>query len=128
MPEKAANGLGGNGRGLLVLILVLIMAAPLGYYVVRAAVALAGDPAGEFLESPVTEDHKCVWNMTAGEVRLHHWEQLNRIREDVVRHGKRDVEGLNGCRRCHQSRENFCDRCHNRVGLTPDCFHCHNYD
>ncbi len=127
MPQKAANGRPGNGRGLLVSILVLIILLPLGYYVVRTAVALGGKPAGEFLQRPVTEDHKCLWNMNASEVRFHHWEQLNRIREDVVRHGKRDVKGLNECRDCHQSRANFCDKCHINAGVTPDCFDCHYY-
>ena len=128
MPEKAANGRPGNARGLLVSILVLIMLLPLGYYVVRsAAVALGGKPSGEFLERPVTASDKCIWNMKAGEMRLHHWEYLARIREDVVRYGKRDVKGLNECRNCHQSKANFCDRCHHKAGLTPDCFDCHYY-
>ncbi|HUT14000.1 MAG TPA: hypothetical protein VMY42_26165 [Thermoguttaceae bacterium] len=128
MPENAAHGRSGNGRGLLVSILVLIVLAPLGYYVVRGtAVALGGKPSVEFLERPATQDDRCIWNMEAGEMRLHHWEHLARIREDVVRFGKRDVPGLNECRNCHQSRANFCDRCHNQVSLTPDCFGCHYY-
>ena len=128
MPEKARNGRSGNGRVLLVLVFVTIMLLPLGYYVVRGtAVALGEKPSEEFLETPVTEDDKCLWNMEAGEVRLRHWEQLARIREDVVRFGIRDVKGLNECRECHQSKANFCDKCHHRVGLTPDCFDCHYY-
>ena len=131
MPKKAANSRPGNGRGFLVLIFLLIMLLPFGYYAVRAAaVALGGGkPSGRFLDKPLTDSDECLWGMKAGEVRLHHWEELGRIREDVVRHGNRDVKGLNSCRspECHPSKANFCDKCHHRAGMTPDCFDCHHY-
>jgi hypothetical protein len=44
-----------------------------------------------------------------------------------VRHGKRGEVCLSKCGECHKSRERFCDRCHNAVSLTPDCFGCHYY-
>ena len=127
MPEKAANSRPGNRRALLAAILV-IMLLPLGYYVVSGVVAL-GDKPGKFYESKVKQGGTCAWGMKAAEMRLYHWEYLRRIREDVVRYGIRDQQGLRDCKGCHTSREDFCDRCHNQVGLTPDCFTgCHNYD
>lgn len=129
MPEKAPNGRR-DGRALLVPILVLILLAPLGYYVVAGGVG-ARAPEGElFLEPPEPPDPKCdrcVGNRTAEEMRLYHWEYLHRIREDVVRYGNRTDDGIDTCKNCHRSRTRFCDRCHDAVSLKPDCFGCHNY-
>ena len=126
MPEKAAGRRSGDGRALLALMLVLIMLLPLGCYLARSVIALGNKPE-PFYESHVSQGGTCLWEMKAGEVRLHHWEELRRIREDVIRYGKRDEKGLYACQNCHKSRANFCDRCHNSVGLTPDCFDCHPY-
>jgi hypothetical protein len=60
-------------------------------------------------------------------MRIHHWEDLRRIRENVVRYGNRSEEGLARCKDCHTYRDRFCDRCHGAVSLTPDCFDCHYY-
>jgi hypothetical protein len=52
---------------------------------------------------------------------------LKEIREEYVRYGIREAEGITSCKNCHTSRERFCDRCHNIADLTIDCFGCHYY-
>lgn len=59
-----------------------------------------------------------------------HAGQLKRLRDQVVRDGKRAGaagQGLTACRGCHVHREAFCDRCHEQAGVRPDCFGCHDY-
>ncbi|MBF0311199.1 MAG: Hdr-like menaquinol oxidoreductase cytochrome c subunit [Magnetococcales bacterium] len=61
-------------------------------------------------------------------MRRNHMQYLKSLREETVRQGVRQPkESLQGCPACHQSRTQFCDRCHTYVGVAPDCFECHNY-
>ena len=32
---------------------------------------------------------------------------------------------INTCMKCHTSKAKFCDRCHNYMAVTPDCWDCH---
>lgn len=121
MPQKAA----GSRQALLVSILGLIILCPLGFFIVRGVVSLGAEPAEPLLERPDEKHESCVEETEY--MRLHHWELLRGIREEVVRYGKRGEVGLDKCRECHTSRERFCDRCHNAVSLKPDCFGCHYY-
>ena len=60
---------------------------------------------------------------------------LNTWRDEVVRDGIRFEDGIDGnryekslsntCLGCHLSKEKFCDRCHNYVGVEPYCWECH---
>ena len=57
-------------------------------------------------------------------------------REAVVREGIRSYVGSDGreyeisltetCLGCHSNKSEFCDKCHNYVGVRPDCWDCHN--
>jgi hypothetical protein len=79
-----------------------------------------------FLERPDPKYDRCLKETRY--MRYHHWELLRGIREDIVRYGQREEDiGLYRCRECHTSRERFCNRCHDAVSLTPDCFDCHYY-
>ncbi|NGZ28560.1 MAG: Hdr-like menaquinol oxidoreductase cytochrome c subunit [Magnetococcales bacterium] len=61
-------------------------------------------------------------------MRRNHMDFLKDRREDTVRQAVRlPKESLLTCQTCHQSREKFCDRCHDYVGVKPDCFECHVY-
>ena len=106
-------------------ILVLIVLVPLGYSVLSRVIAQGAEPGQPFLERVDSKYENCVRDTTY--MRLHHWELLRGMREEVVRYGKRGDLELNKCRECHTSRERFCDECHNTVSLTPDCWHCHYY-
>ena len=130
MPQKAANSRPESKRALLASILTMIVLLPLGYSVVRGVITQGAEATEVFLEpaQPPEPIDKCIWGMDPEQMRLHHWEHLRKIREDVVRYGNRKQDGLNKCKDCHKSRVRFCDRCHNAVNLTPDCWGCHDYE
>ncbi|MEE9443195.1 MAG: hypothetical protein V3V99_11085 [candidate division Zixibacteria bacterium] len=108
-----------------IVIPLIIILIPFVYSLVSFVVAKATEPVPPLLERPDPQYEKCVKDTDY--MRYHHWELLRAVREEVVRYGKRGEIGLNGCRECHTSRERFCDKCHNAVSLTPNCFGCHNY-
>jgi hypothetical protein len=69
-------------------------------------------------------------------MRSWHMELLNEWRDSVVRHGERtyvsrahhtehDMSLQNTCMKCHTNKANFCDRCHDYVGVSPKCWSCH---
>lgn len=61
-------------------------------------------------------------------MRRNHMDLLKDQRELTVREAVRvPKESLLNCQTCHQSRDKFCDRCHDYVGVKPDCFECHVY-
>ncbi|MBF0424405.1 MAG: hypothetical protein HQL66_01100 [Magnetococcales bacterium] len=61
-------------------------------------------------------------------MRRNHMDFLMHKRAVTVREGARvRSESLLQCQGCHPSREQFCDRCHDYVGVEPNCFECHVY-
>jgi hypothetical protein len=83
---------------------------------------------------PKGEDQlECV--NTAGYMRDNHMDLLNVWRDEVVRNGNRDYTSPTGkhyemsltktCTNCHSNKADFCDQCHNYVGVTPYCWDCH---
>jgi hypothetical protein len=70
-------------------------------------------------------------------MREKHMRLLSLLRDEKVRHGERFYKSRDGrvfevdlsgtCMRCHERKEEFCDRCHGYMGVKPDCFFCHNY-
>jgi len=116
---------GGKTAVIAVAIPVLVILFPLGYSVVSYVAAQGVSSPQPFLEKPDAKYENCVKDTDY--MRLHHWELLRGIREEIVRYGMRGEIGLKKCGECHTSRERFCDRCHNTVSMTPDCFGCHYY-
>ena len=83
---------------------------------------------------PTREDQKeCV--MSAEYMRHNHMELLKDWREDVVRDGNRIYTASSGkrleksltktCLGCHSKKDEFCDQCHNYLGVKPYCWDCH---
>lgn len=82
----------------------------------------------------VTEEEQCV--ETAQYMRDNHMRLLDEWRQSVVRDGNRIYVNSDGkeyemsltatCMGCHSNKEEFCDRCHNYAGVTPNCWDCHN--
>jgi len=106
-----------NNKAIIIwLILGLIILLPLVYNVAISE----GQSPEPFLEKPKGE--KCILKETKFHMIL-----LKKTRDEVVREGKRGQIGFRDCMRCHTNRERFCDRCHNKVNLKPDCFNCHYY-
>lgn len=68
-------------------------------------------------------------------MRTAHMALLNDWRDQVVRADKRVYVASDGtrhemslsrnCLSCHQSKEKFCDRCHDYMGVKPYCWDCH---
>jgi hypothetical protein len=108
-----------------VAIPVVIILFPLGYSVVAGIFTHSDAGAGPFLERPDAKYENCVRDTEY--MRLHHWELLRGVREEVVRYGIRGELGISKCRECHTSSERFCNQCHNAVSMKPDCFGCHYY-
>jgi len=83
-------------------------------------------------EHPAGHD-KCVESEEF--MRSSHMKLLHQWRDSAVREHNRDyvnAEGkhfkkslVNTCMNCHTSKEKFCDRCHESVGVTMDCWNCH---
>jgi hypothetical protein len=85
------------------------------------------EPAAGGDTDRMREERTCVDGRPAAFMRYHHWEFLKDLRDDVLRDGNRGGIRLQDCRQCHESRAAFCDRCHEAVNLTPDCWNCHSY-
>ena len=60
-------------------------------------------------------------------MRFQHMDLLKDVRADVIRYGLKGGITLAGCGDCHQDREAFCDRCHEKASVILDCFGCHYY-
>jgi len=123
MKNKALSGMG--IKPIAVVLIIVLMLTPLAYSVADHLFHFGSDDVGPFLERPDPKFKECVKDTEY--MRLHHWELLREIREEVVRYGIRGEVDLAKCMDCHTSREKFCDKCHNEVSLTPDCFGCHYY-
>ena len=82
----------------------------------------------------ITEEKECV--EPTHFMRSDHNDLLNKWRESVVREGIRTYVAADGqeyemsltrtCLSCHSNKAEFCDQCHDYVGVTPDCWSCHN--
>lgn len=104
---------------------IAVILLPLAYSL-ASFVTAGGKPSGQpVLERPAPQYEQCVRDTEY--MRYHHWELLNAVREDFVRHGQRGDIRFSRCRECHPNREGFCNQCHNQVNLQPDCFGCHYY-
>jgi hypothetical protein len=70
-------------------------------------------------------------------IRLNHKDLLNDWKMSAVRSGIRTYQASNQkiytmsltrtCMNCHQNRKEFCDQCHNYMGVKNDCWDCHMY-
>lgn len=64
-----------------------------------------------------------------------HMQMLNDWRDAVVRNGERvyinskgthfNISLQNTCMNCHSNKKDFCDQCHNYLGVKPYCWTCH---
>ncbi len=101
-------------------ILALIIALPL-IYNISVWATKSPEP---FLEKPKGQE-KCIRDTEY--IRFNHMILLKETRNKVMREGKKVDIGFKNCRQCHTNRGQFCDRCHDKVNLKPDCFSCHYY-
>jgi hypothetical protein len=107
---------------------LVLMAAPLLY----AVLTFAGRPDSRlpWLE-PAKAQTLCV--LPAQRMLSDHMNHLKGLRDQVMREGERKrvggdrAQGIASCKGCHAHRDAFCDRCHQRASVQPDCFGCHVY-
>ena len=119
---REPQGERGRMHPALPLVLVLI---PLIASLFSGIFAHGEGKSAPFLERPGPEHESCVRPTEV--MRYHHMDVLKEIRDDAVRDGRRTDLNFERCASCHTSRAKFCDRCHEAVNLTPDCFGCHDY-
>ena len=83
---------------------------------------------------PVDENiNECVESTEY--MRASHMDLLNEWRDEVVREGNRTYTAANEkkfemsltktCTNCHYNKTQFCDQCHDYLGVTPYCWDCH---
>ena len=78
-----------------------------------------------FLEAPDARWEACLKDPEY--MRYHHMDLLKEARSDVIRAGLKGGITLAGCGDCHQNRDLFCDRCHEKASVSLDCWGCHYY-
>jgi hypothetical protein len=107
----------------LIVIALVCMVVPLLY----AVTTFATRPEPTPWLAPAKPNTTCI--LPTERMRYQHMTYLKHLRDEVVREGRRDRvgQGMSSCRNCHAEREQFCDRCHARASVSPDCFGCHRY-
>jgi len=80
-----------------------------------------------------TQEKQCVESIPY--MKSSHMKLLDTWRDEVVREGKRMYKSSSGkeyvmslqntCMKCHTTKTQFCDRCHNYLDVSPNCWDCH---
>ena len=118
------------GKILVGLILFLgILTSPIWYNTVSGKATYKPEP------KIVSQERQCIEPTPF--MRIQHMTLLNNWRDSVVRKGAMLYEGEGGktydmsltrtCMNCHSNKADFCDQCHNYLGVTPYCWDCHTY-
>jgi hypothetical protein len=99
----------------------------MGIPLLHAVLTFAGRQESSPWLAPAKSGTTCVLPMQR--MRTEHRTYLKSLRDEVVRGGQRARmdQGIGSCRTCHPQRTQFCDRCHARASVSPDCFGCHAY-
>lgn len=109
------------------IIFFCLISFPIWYSVVSGKIAYTPEP------EIITEEKQCI--EATQYMRDKHVDLLNDWRESVVREGTRTYVASDGkeynisltgtCMDCHSNKAEFCDQCHNYVGVKPNCWDCH---
>ncbi len=109
------------------IIFFCLVTFPIWYSTLSGKIAYTPEP------KIVTEETECV--APTEYMRTSHMVLLNEWRDLVIRDGKRVYVAFNGkkhemslsktCLSCHSNKAEFCDQCHNYVGVKPYCWDCH---
>jgi len=111
------------------LVFVVLFTAPLWMNIVSGKAAEKPN-----IVLPVNADQmQCV--KATEYMRHNHMDLLNEWRDDVVRNDARYFTAPDGnkyemsltktCMKCHSNKDQFCDQCHDYLGVTPYCWDCH---
>ena len=127
MPETAKSDKGKIVTG-VVIFLVLVL------FPVWFTLASGSFETPDLGDVPkITGEKDCVRDVEY--MRSSHMDLLDHWRNEVVRNGVRkdeisgrDMSLTRTCLGCHKGegrKANFCDRCHDYVGVKPSCWDCH---
>ncbi len=130
---------------LIALVLVIVVGGALFFPMVYNKALGGGAPdLAPALEQMRKDKITCVESTAF--MRSSHMILLNNWRTEVIRDGSKGPSGTyhpfkmyksnndkkeyemslqNGCMKCHTSKAQFCDKCHNYVGAAPKCWDCH---
>jgi hypothetical protein len=112
------------------IIFLLLFTSPFWYNLSNGKSLIQPNPV---LPSKANQK-ECVENTAF--MRANHMVLLNDWRYEVVRTGNRNFTSETGkhfnmsltntCLNCHSDKAQFCDQCHNYVGISNYCWDCHN--
>lgn len=112
-----------------VIIFLGLLTSPIWYTTVRGKATYRPEP------KIVSQEKQCIEPTPF--MRTQHMTLLNNWRNSVVRQvstlyrtadGKTyDMSLTRTCMNCHSNKTDFCDQCHNYLGVTPYCWDCHTY-
>jgi hypothetical protein len=112
--------------GLIIFIILLLF--PIWYQ--WGKVVGAPDPQ---LTDMAKEAVTCIESVDF--MKTQHMKILDQWRSEVVRDAERYYISTEGktyykslqvtCMECHSNKTNFCDQCHNYMGVSPFCWDCH---
>jgi hypothetical protein len=120
-----------GGKVIVGLILGLgIIAFPFWYNLAQ------GGPAYEKPELQYPPESKATECIRETEwMAAEHMQLLDDWRDQTVREGQRIYHAPDGkayvaslqntCMECHETKEKFCDRCHDAASVSPYCWDCH---
>jgi len=108
-------------------IFLIILAFPIWYNISGGNAAYKPDI------KIITDEKECV--APTDYMKTSHMDILDDWRDEVVRDGDRVYKAFNGrkfnkslsqtCMDCHSNKTDFCDQCHNYLGVDPYCWDCH---
>lgn len=110
------------------IVFVVLLTAPFWYNVVGASYK---EPKLQMPAAP--NDKACVEDVEF--MRTSHMKLLDQWRDWAIRDGKRIYVNSHGkeyvislqntCMKCHDNKEQFCDKCHDAASVNPYCWDCH---
>lgn len=113
------------------IIFLVLMTFPFWYNIGKAA--SAPQPQVDTPAIQQLAEKQCV--EPTAYMRANHMKLLEEWRDQVVREGRRIYVASDGkkyymslqntCLECHSNPAEFCDQCHNYLGVKPDCWTCH---
>jgi len=109
------------------LIFLFLLSFPVWYNVAKGKATYQPDP------KIITSEKQCV--AATDYMTTEHMVLLDSWRDDVVRKDHRAYDSefgkvyemslSNTCMDCHSNKSEFCDECHNYMGVDPYCWNCH---
>lgn len=110
-------------------VFLCVLALPIWYNSMTGRASFKPEP------KIIGREERCVEQTSY--MRAHHMTLLNSWRNAVVRQGdgmyetadgrKYDMSLTRTCMNCHSNKADFCDQCHNYLGVQPYCWDCHTY-